>query len=78
MSIVFVDDADDPRIADYRDIRERDLTGRRGLLIAEGEVVLNTLLSSASLCRPRSILMAAHRIEQRRDLLARVPDGAPI
>jgi tRNA G18 (ribose-2'-O)-methylase SpoU len=78
MSIAFLDDADDPRVADYRDIRERDLTGRRGLFIAEGEVVLNTLLSPASLCRPRSVLMAKHRIEQRRDLLARVPDGVPI
>lgn len=78
MSMQFVDDPDDPRVADYRDIRERDLTGRHGLFVAEGEVVLNTLLSPASLWRPRSVLMAAHRVEQRRDLLARIPDGVPI
>lgn len=73
-----IDDPDDPRVSDYRDIRERDLTGRRGLFIAEGEVVLNTLLSAASFCRPRSILMATHRVDQRRDLLARVPEGVPV
>ncbi len=78
MSMQFVEDPDDPRVADYRDIRERDLTGRRGLFIAEGEVVLNTLLSPASLCRPRSVLMAAHRVEQRLALLARVPVGVPV
>ena len=78
MSVQYVEDPDDPRLADYRDIRERDLTGRRGLFIAEGEVVLNTLLSPASLCRPRSVLMAAHRIEQRRALLTQVPEGVPV
>jgi tRNA G18 (ribose-2'-O)-methylase SpoU len=78
MSVQYVEDLDDPRVADYRDIRERDLTGRRGLFIAEGEVVLNTLLSPASVCRPRSVLMAAHRIDQRRALLAQVPEGVPV
>ena len=78
MSVQYVEDPDDPRLADYRDIRERDLTGQRGLFIAEGEVVLNTLLSPASLCRPRSVLMAAHRIEQRHQLLTHVPEGVPV
>lgn len=78
MSMQFVEDPDDPRVADYRDIRERDLTGRQGLFIAEGEVVLNTLLSPASRCRTRSVLMAAHRLDQRQELLARVPDGVPV
>ncbi len=38
-----ISDPDDPRIADYRDVRERDLVGRRGLFMAEGEVVLRLL-----------------------------------
>lgn len=38
-----ITDPDDPRIADYRDVRERDLVGRRGLFMAEGEVVLRLL-----------------------------------
>jgi tRNA G18 (ribose-2'-O)-methylase SpoU len=78
VSILPVEDPDDPRVAAFRDIRERDLTGREGLFIAEGEVVLNVLLSPQSLCRPKAILMAAHRIERRAELLARVPDGVPV
>ncbi len=78
MSILPVEDPDDPRVAAFRDIRERDLTGREGLFIAEGEVVLNVLLSLQSLCRPKAILMAAHRIERRAELLARVPEGVPV
>ena len=78
MSILTVEDPEDPRVADFRDIRERDLTGREGLFVAEGEVVLNVLLSPQSLCRPKALLMAAHRIERRAALLARVPEGVPI
>lgn len=43
--ILPVTDADDPRIAEYRDVRERDLVGRQGRFIAEGEVVLRLLAS---------------------------------
>lgn len=57
-----IQNPDDPRIAAYRDIRERDLTGRQGLFVAEGEVVLRTLLSPASLCRPLSLLVAKKRL----------------
>jgi len=42
-----IDDPDDPRIAAYRHIRERDLVGRDGQFIAEGEVVLKVLAASA-------------------------------
>ena len=52
--IVPIDAADDPRIAAYRDIRERDLVGREGRFIAEGEVVLRTLVASP-LVRPASV-----------------------
>ncbi|CAL1691609.1 23S rRNA (guanosine-2'-O-)-methyltransferase RlmB [Brevundimonas subvibrioides] len=78
MLIETIDDPDDARIAAYRDIRERDLTGRQGLFIAEGEVVLRTLLSDASLCRPRSVLIAANRVDGLRALLETVPDGTPV
>src|SRR5258706_4299432 len=42
-SFVPIADPSDPRVAAYRDVRERDLVGRQGLFIAEGEVVLNVL-----------------------------------
>jgi len=78
MQVQTIEDPGDVRIAAYRDIRERDLTGRRGLFIAEGEVVLRTLLSAASLCRPRSVLIATNRIEAQQALLASVPQDVPI
>ncbi len=46
MPIIEIDDQYDPRIAPYRDIRERDLVGREGRFIAEGKVVLNVALAS--------------------------------
>jgi tRNA G18 (ribose-2'-O)-methylase SpoU len=41
-----IDDPDDPRIAYYRDIREKDLSGREGLFVAEGKVVLDVLFAA--------------------------------
>lgn len=78
MTIIPIDDPDDPRIAGFRDIRERDLTGRQGLFVAEGEVVLRTLTSPVSLCRPQAVLLARSRVEGLADLVAAVPAGAPV
>lgn len=60
MRVETIDDADDPRIAAYRDIRERDLV-RSGDFIAEGAVVLDHLLTT-SLFEPLSVLVSEHRI----------------
>ena len=67
--VEFVDDAEDPRIAPFRAVRERDLVGRDGLFIAEGEVVLR-LLSRAPRHRARAVLIASHRLDSRADLIA--------
>ncbi len=60
------------------DIRERDLTGRHGLFVAEGEVVLRVLASPASLCRPVAVLLADRRVEGLADVLAALPPEAPV
>ena len=73
----WITDAEDPRIADYRDVRERDLVGRRGLFVAEGAVVLRGLLDSP-FARPRSVLVAEARLPGLSELLARVPPGTPV
>jgi tRNA G18 (ribose-2'-O)-methylase SpoU len=78
MTRIDIFDPADPRIAAYLDIRERDLTGREGLFVAEGEVVLRTLLSPASLCRPVSLLLADKRIAGLADLLAGLSDDVPV
>lgn len=57
---IVITDPDDPRVAAYRHVRERDLVGRQGLFVAEGEVVLRVLLRS-HLHRPLSVLIAQKR-----------------
>ncbi|HEV2673889.1 MAG TPA: RNA methyltransferase [Aliidongia sp.] len=76
-NFVAVDDPEDPRIAAYRQIRERDLVGREGHFIAEGEVVLEVLVASAR-HRPASLLIVEKRIERLMPLLAGLPDDIPI
>lgn len=71
-------DADDPRIAPYRAVRERDVAGRGGRFIAEGEVVLRLLLSARARHSVESVLIAETRIDGLADLLAALPDDAPL
>ncbi|HEX8570433.1 MAG TPA: RNA methyltransferase [Caulobacteraceae bacterium] len=75
--IVRIEDPADPRIEPYRDVRERDLVGRRGGFIAEGEVVLNVLLRS-SRHRAESLLLAEKRLEPLLPLLERLPGDVPV
>jgi tRNA G18 (ribose-2'-O)-methylase SpoU len=72
-----IDDADDPRIESYRDVRERDLVGRRGLFVAEGEVVLR-VLAQTSRHRVRSVLIADKRAEGLRPILDALPQETPV
>ena len=78
MAIIRIDDPEDPRVAAFRDIRERDLTGRDGRFVAEGRVVLNVLSSPQSLCRPVSLLLAGNRVEGMADVLARLDAEVPV
>ena len=75
---IIIEDPEDPRVAAYRDIRERDLTGRQGLFIAEGEVVVRGLASPASRCRPVSLLLAEKRAAALQDLIQALPPTAPV
>jgi tRNA G18 (ribose-2'-O)-methylase SpoU len=72
-----VSDPDDLRIAAFRDIRERDLVGRRGLFVAEGTVVLNVLAGAAAF-EPVSMLVLENRLDGLADLLGRMPAGLPV
>lgn len=76
MQIIRVASASDPRVEDYRFIRERDALGR-GYCIAEGETVLHVLLKQARF-RPRSILLGASRLEKLGPVLEAHPPTAPI
>ena len=72
-----IDDPSDPRIAAYRDIRDRDLVGRDGLFVAEGKVVLTMLLASKTY-RPLSLLIAEPRLAGLSEVLANVPGDVPV
>jgi len=76
--IIPIDDPDDPRIAPYGQVRERDLVGRRGEFIAEGEVVLNVLLGAESRCLASSLLIAEKRVERLQPLIEKLPAEVPV
>lgn len=78
---VRIDDPADPRIAGFVSIRERDLTGRDGLFIAEGTVVLRMLGQPAALANgfaAESILLLENRLAGVADILASFPDTVPV
>ncbi|HSV04644.1 MAG TPA: RNA methyltransferase [Phenylobacterium sp.] len=75
--IVAISHPDDPRIEDYRAVRERDLVGRGGGFIAEGLVVLEKLVAAGR--HPlRSVLVASKRLEAIAGRLEALPDSTPI
>ena len=72
---------DDPRVAAYRDIRERDLVGRQGKFIAEGTVVLNMLAAhhaGAEGFHAESLLILENRLDGLAGLLPRFPADVPV
>jgi tRNA G18 (ribose-2'-O)-methylase SpoU len=77
-TIIPIDDPADPRVAPYAAMRERDLVGRAGGFIAEGEVVLRVLLTGGGPHRAASLLVADKRIERLAPLLAAAPDDVPV
>jgi len=77
MITVAVDDPEDPRVASYRNIRERDLTGRAGRFIAEGKVVLDVLFA-AKRFEVESALVLESRLPGLASTLPGAPDGMPV
>ncbi|NLS06485.1 RNA methyltransferase [Rhizobium sp. P32RR-XVIII] len=78
---VTIESVDDPRIAEFRSIRERDLTGRQNRFIAEGTVVLR-MLAEAHLAgrgfEAEKVLLLRNRVEGVSDIIARFPPEVPI
>jgi tRNA G18 (ribose-2'-O)-methylase SpoU len=72
-----IEDADDPRVAAYRDVRERDLVGRQGLFVAEGKVVLSALLAAPAY-ELDSVLVLENRLEGLGHVLAQAPASLPV
>jgi tRNA G18 (ribose-2'-O)-methylase SpoU len=80
-SMIAIDSADDDRIAEFRDIRERDLTGRHGRFLAEGTVVLRMLAEahrSEGDFVAEKVLLLRNRVAGVADILERLPEGVPV
>ncbi|MER9680768.1 RNA methyltransferase [Mesorhizobium sp. M0184] len=77
MNPIRIDDPHDPRVAAYLDIRERDLAGRQGRFVAEGKVVLDTLLAARRF-EAESVLVLENRLAGLDDVLRKAPAGLPI
>lgn len=80
-ALIPVEDPADPRIAAFRDIRERDLTGRQGRFIAEGTVVLRMLAAAhkaGGAFAAESILILKNRLSGVADILADFPPDVPV
>src|SRR4051795_8525153 len=76
-ALIEVTDRDDPRLADYRDLRDvqlrTHLEAEHGLFLAEGEKVVRRAVEAGF--TPRSFLMAPRWLEGLADVLDR--SGAP-
>lgn len=71
----------DPRIGEFREIRERDLTGRHGRFIAEGTVVLRMLAQAHGGPEgfiAEKILLLQNRLDGVADILAGFPADVPV
>ncbi|TIW91569.1 MAG: RNA methyltransferase, partial [Mesorhizobium sp.] len=77
MNPIRIDDPQDPRVAAYLDIRERDLAGRQGRFVAEGKVVLDLLLSTGRFAA-ESVLVLENRLVGIEEILRKAPAGLPV
>lgn len=67
--LVPVASPEDPAIADYANVRDRDLARGDGLFVAEGEVVVRVLATRGRF-RVRSLLLEERRVAPLADVLA--------
>src|SRR5262245_9972542 len=70
MTLVHIDDAADPRIADYRNVPDPELLERRGIFVAEGRLVVQRLLEGQRM-RTRSVMVTETAYDALRPELER-------
>lgn len=76
--VVEIFDSNDPRLSPYKNIREKDLTGRHQRFIAEGKVVLNVLFSESARFETESLLVLENRLNGLREQLDQLPAGVEV
>jgi tRNA G18 (ribose-2'-O)-methylase SpoU len=73
VQIVPLDDLDDPRLADYRNVPDPELLRERRMFVAEGRLVVRQLLE-VSRFTARSVLVSPAALDGLRDAFERHPD----
>lgn len=76
MRVVRIDELDDPRLEDYRNLRAPELLRRRGLFVAEGRLVVERLLKSRQ--RVVSLLLNDASFLGLTDRLAGISEAIPV
>lgn len=71
---IFIDDFDDPRLAPYRNLRERTLRGE-SIFVAEGALVVERLLRSSFAVES---ILTTRKASGLDDVLAAAPSSVPI
>jgi tRNA G18 (ribose-2'-O)-methylase SpoU len=74
--VIPIFDPADPRLHPYRSVRERDLVGRAGRFIAEGEVVLRTLVTQSRFA-VESLCLVEAQARRLEGLVASLPPQVP-
>jgi tRNA G18 (ribose-2'-O)-methylase SpoU len=75
--LIPIDDPDDPRIEPFRQVRERDLVGRQGGFVAEGEVVLAKAVAAGR--HPLTcLLLDEKRVAGLAPILDQLPAATPV
>ena len=73
--LIPIDDPADPRVEPFLNVRERDLVGRMGRFVAEGEVVLAVAAGRGLL---EALLVDRKRVEGLRPILERLDPETPV
>jgi len=68
---------DDPRLAEYREMRDADLLRRRGLFVAEGRLVVERVMADPQY-RVRSVLLSDAAARALGGILARLDSAVPV
>lgn len=72
-----IDDPADPRLADYRGVRDPEWLRARGAFLAEGRVAVAILAGSREF-RTRSLVLTEAALGPMRDALAALPGDVPV
>jgi tRNA G18 (ribose-2'-O)-methylase SpoU len=73
--LIPIDDPADPRVEPFLDVRERDLVGRQGRFVAEGEVVLAVAAGRGLI---EALLVDRKRVEGLEPILRRLDAETPV